>query len=200
MDITFPALTGRFVRLEPLAEEHRDGLRAAGDDDRVWEHMTVFGRGAEFDRVFDDALAQRDAGKRVPLAVRLLATGELVGATGYIDPVPAHKRVEIGWTWYRPDQWATAVNPECKLLLLSHAFDVLGFNRVQLVTDLRNTRSQAAIAKLGAVREGVMRSHMVTRGGRIRDSVLFAIVAADWPQVKERLSARVAAFGEKKNG
>ncbi|HSQ56291.1 MAG TPA: GNAT family N-acetyltransferase, partial [Gemmata sp.] len=147
-------LTGRFVRLEPLAEEHREGLRLAADDDRVWEHMLVLGRGAEFDRVFDDAIAQRDAGKRVPFAVRLMATRELVGATGYIDPTPAHKRIEIGWTWYRPDQWATAVNPECKFLLLSHAFDTLGFNRVSFVTDLRNTRSQAAIAKLGAVREG----------------------------------------------
>ena len=95
-----PVLAGRFVRLEPLAEEHREGLRSAADDDRVWEHMTVLGRGPEFDAVFDDALAQRDLGKRVPFAVRLLATMELVGATGFIDPTPAHRRVEIGWTWY----------------------------------------------------------------------------------------------------
>lgn len=189
-----PTLTGRFVRLEPLAEEHREPLRVAGDDDRVWEHMPALGRGPGFDAVFDDALAQRAAGKRVPFAVRLLATGELVGATGYIDPTPAHKRVEIGWTWYRPDQWATAVNPECKLLLLSHAFDSLGFNRVSLVTDLRNERSQAAIGKLGATREGVMRAHAITRGGRVRDSVLFAITSADWPAVKERLIGRLANF------
>jgi RimJ/RimL family protein N-acetyltransferase len=200
MDFPAPPLTGRFVRLEPLAEAHREALRLAADDDRVWEHMTVLGRGPEFDRVFDDAISQRDAGRRVPYAVRLLATNELVGATGYIDPTPAHKRVEIGWTWYRPDQWATAVNPECKLLLLSHAFDALGYNRVQFVTDLRNTRSQAAIAKLGATREGVMRAHMITRGGRIRDSVLFAITATDWPQAKERLAARVAAFGHVAKG
>jgi RimJ/RimL family protein N-acetyltransferase len=190
----YPALTGRWVRLEPLAEEHREGLRLAADDDRVWEHMTVLGRGPGFDAVFADALAQRAAGRRVPFAVRLLATGELVGATGYIDPVPAHKRIEVGWTWYRPDQWATAVNPECKLLLLGHAFDTLGVNRVALVTDLRNLRSHAAIAKLGAVREGVMRAHAITRGGRVRDSVLFAITAADWPGVKDRLTARLAEF------
>jgi len=194
MTVEVPVLFGRFVRLEPLAEEHRDGLRAAGDDDRVWEYLTVLGRGAEFDRWFDEALIQRDVGKRVPFAVRLLATGELVGSTGYFDPQPAHKRIEIGWTWYRPDQWATAVNPECKLLLLSHAFGVLGVNRVQFFTDLLNTRSQAAIAKLGAVREGVLRCHAITRGGRVRDSVVFAIVAADWPGVKERLTSRVAAW------
>jgi RimJ/RimL family protein N-acetyltransferase len=192
VEITAPVLTGRVVRLEPLAEEHREGLRAAADDDRVWEHMTLLARGPDFDRWFNEAVLHRDAGKRVPFAVRLLATGELVGGTGYIDPVPAHKRIEIGWTWYRPDQWATAVNPECKLLLLSHAFESLGFNRVSFVTDLRNTRSQAAIAKLGAVREGVMRSHSITRGGRVRDSVLFAIVATDWPRVKEGLLARLA--------
>ena len=194
MEFAVPILAGRFVRLEPLAEEHRAGLRSAADDDRVWEHMTVLGRGAEFDSVFDDALAQRDLGKRVPFAVRLLATKELVGATGFIDPTPAHKRVEIGWTWYRVDQWATAVNPECKLLLLAHAFETLGFNRVSFVTDLRNSRSQAAIARLGAVREGIMRSHAITRGGRVRDSVLFAITAAEWPTVKEQLSRRLASF------
>ncbi|QJW95792.1 GNAT family N-acetyltransferase [Frigoriglobus tundricola] len=194
MDITAPVLTGRWVRLEPFAEEHRAGLRAAGDDDRVWQFMPVNGRGPEFDRVFDDALAHRAAGKRLPYAVRLLATEELIGATSYIEPIPLHKRVEIGWTWYRPDQWAGAVNPECKFLLLAHAFEALGLNRVQLVTDLLNTRSQAAIAKLGATREGVLRAHAITRGGRIRDTVVFSITAPEWPQVKERLAARLATF------
>ena len=103
----------------------------------------------------------------MPFVVRRLTTGELIGSTSYLDPVPRHRRVEIGATWYRPDVWATAVNPECKLLLLAHAFDTLGMNRVSFVTDLRNTRSQAAIAKLGAVREGVCRAHMVTRDGRV---------------------------------
>jgi RimJ/RimL family protein N-acetyltransferase len=167
------------------------------DDDRIWEHMTLLGRGPEFDRWFDDSLAARDEGKRVPFAVRLQSTQELIGSTGYIDPMPMHKRIEIGWTWYRYNQWATAVNPECKLILMTHAFETLGFNRVSFVTDLRNTRSQAAIAKLGAIREGVMRSHAITRGGRVRDSVLFAIVATDWPAVKQQLMARLAELREK---
>ena len=195
MEITAPALAGQWVRLEPLAEEHREGLRVAADNDRIWEHLALLGRGEGFNQFFATALAQRDAKRRVPFAVRFLATGELVGSTSYLDPVPEHKRVEIGWTWYRPDVWATAVNPECKLLLMSHAFDVLGLNRVSFLTDVRNERSQAAIAKLGATREGVMSYHAITRNGRVRDSVLFAITAGDWPQVKERLSARVAAFG-----
>ena len=194
MQFTAPPLEGRWVRLEPLTEEHREGLRAAADDDRVWEFMLVDGRGASFDQPFDDALAQRAAGKRLPYAVRLLPTGELVGATSYIEPNAQHRRVEIGWTWYRPDQWAGPVNPECKLLLLAHAFESLGLNRVQFVTDSLNTRSQAAIAKLGAVREGVLRAHGITRGGRLRDTVVFGIVAPEWPQVKQRLLARLAAF------
>jgi N-acetyltransferase len=194
MEITAPALTGRWVRLEPLAGEHREQLRIAADDDRIWEHMTMVARGPEFDAWFASAENQRAVKKRVPFAVRLLASGELIGSTSYLDPVPEHRRVEIGATWYQPDHWATAVNPECKLLLLTHAFETLGLNRVTLVTDLRNERSQAAIAKLGAVREAVMRSHMVTRGGRVRDSVLFAIIASEWPGVKERLQMRLAAF------
>ncbi len=197
MEITAPVLTGKWVRLEPLAEEHRELLRIAADDDRIWEHMTMVARGPEFDAWFASAENQRAAKKRVPFAVRLLPTGELVGSTSYLDPVPEHKRVEIGATWYRPDQWATAVNPECKFLLLSHAFDTLGLNRVSLVTDIRNERSQAAIAKLGATREGILRSHMLTRGGRIRDSVIFSITSSEWPQVKERLLARLAAFEKK---
>jgi RimJ/RimL family protein N-acetyltransferase len=194
MEITAPALTGRWVRLEPFAEEHREPLRAAADDDRVWQFMYLDGRGPAFDRPFDDALAARAEGKRLPYAVRLRATGELVGATSYIEPHAAHRRVEIGWTWYRPDHWAGPVNPECKLLLLAHAFDALRLNRVQFVTDRLNTRSQAAIAKLGATREGVLRAHAVTRGGRVRDTVVFSVVADEWPQVRDRLVERLAAF------
>lgn len=191
MEFTAPVLTGRRVRLEPLAEEHRAGLYAAADDPRIWQFMAFGGHGPAFDATFADALAQHAAGTRRLYAVRLLATNELVGATGYIDPLPAHKRVEIGWTWYRPDQWATAVNPECKLLLLSHAFDTLSLNRVSFHVDALNARSQAAVAKLGATREGVLRCHAVVRGGRVRDTVVFSIIAGEWPQVKAGLLARL---------
>jgi RimJ/RimL family protein N-acetyltransferase len=187
-------LTGRWVRLEPLAEWHRDGLRAAADDDRIWEHTIGAARGPEFDRWFDNALAEQATGERVPFAVVRLADGALIGSTGYLDPVPRHRRVEIGSTWYVPAAWGTAVNPECKLLLLAHAFEALGMNRVSLCTDVRNLRSQAAIEKLGAVKEGVMRAHMVTRGGRVRDSVLYGIVAGDLPRVRAGLEARLAAL------
>jgi RimJ/RimL family protein N-acetyltransferase len=184
-------LTGRWVQLEPLGERHRDALRAAAADERIWVHTLVVARGPEFDRWFDDALAQRSAGRQFPFAVRRLDDQAVLGSTSYLDPVPRHRRVEVGSTWYAPAVWGTRVNPECKLLLLGHAFDGLGMNRVSLCTDARNTRSQAAIEKLGAVKEGVLRAHMVTQGGRVRDSVLYSIVRDEWPAVRDRLSARL---------
>src|SRR5262249_14468248 len=131
-------------------------------------------------------------GPETPVPDRRLAEGALVGITSYLDSHVRNKRIEVGSTWYRPDVWQTRVNPECKLLLLAHAFEVLGVNRVALVTDVRNTRSQSAIAKLGAVREGVLRAHMISQGGRVRDSVVFSTVAAEGPAAKERLIARAA--------
>ena len=192
MPLDVPALAGRRVRLEPLAESHREPLRAAADDERIWRHTITVARGPGFDEWFDEALRLHAAGSRVPFAVRGLADGELIGSTSYLDVALRHRRVEIGSTWYRPELWGTAVNPECKLLLLTHAFDVLGVNRVALVTDRTNERSRAAIARLGAVQEGILRAHMVVQGGRVRDSVVFGITAAEWPAVRERLMARVA--------
>jgi RimJ/RimL family protein N-acetyltransferase len=183
------------VRLEPLAERHREKLRAAADDERIWVHTLTVARGDGFDRLFEEALAECNARKRIPFAVQRLSDGQLLGSTSYLDINPRHKRLEIGATWYHPSVWGTVVNPECKLLLLNHAFEVLGVNRVALVTDARNHRSQAAIAKLGAAREGVLRSHMITQGGRARDSVLFSIIASEWPQVQAGLMARLADIG-----
>src|SRR5262249_40023300 len=154
--------------------------------ERIWTHMLSVGRGAGFDTWFDEALTQA---QRIPFVVRSLRDGRLVGSTSYLDVIERHRRVEIGSTWYHPDVWATAVNPECKLLLLVHAFEVFGVNRVSFVTDVRNERSRAAIAKLGAVQEGILRAHMVTQGDRVRDSVLFSITAAEWPAVREQLTA-----------
>jgi RimJ/RimL family protein N-acetyltransferase len=188
-------LTGRWVQLEPLGEQHRDTLRAAAADARIWVHTLMVACGSEFDVWFDHVLAHQATGRQFPFAVRRLADQAVVGSTSYLDPEPRHRRVEIGSTWYTPDVWGTRVNPECKLLLLAHAFELLGMNRVSLCTDVRNARSQAAIEKLGAVKEGVLRSHMVTQGGRIRDSVLYSIVIEEWPEVKARLAARLAGIG-----
>jgi len=186
-----PNLTGRWVQLEPLAEHHRVPLRIAADDSRIWVNTLIDARGPSFDRWFDDALKNSAAGRQLPFAVRRLADQSLVGSTSYLDPVMHHRRVEIGSTWYVPEEWGTKTNPECKYLLLLHAFDVMHLNRVSLCTDLRNVHSQAAIEKLGAVKEGILRSHMITQGDRIRDTVSYSIIADEWPQVKERLQARL---------
>jgi RimJ/RimL family protein N-acetyltransferase len=192
-NLTPNRLDGMHVTLEPLSEAHREGLRAAADDARIWEHTTGIARGTGFDEWLAGAFTLRDAGHEVPFAVRLCRDGRLVGSTRYVDPVPRHKRVEIGATWYHPDVWGSTVNPECKLLLLRHAFEVWGANRVELVTDVLNTRSRAAIAGLGAVFEGVRRAHMIVRNGRVRDSAAFAITRAEWMAVAEGLQARVRA-------
>src|SRR5688572_16958379 len=133
MRMETPVLSGRWVRLEPLREEHREGLRVAADDERIWAHTTAVARGPGFDRWFDDALDGRSAGERYPFAVRRV-DGTLIGSTSYLDPVPRHRRVEIGATWYVPAAWGTWVNPECKLLLLAHAFETMGMNRVAFCT------------------------------------------------------------------
>jgi len=184
-------LTGHSVQLELLTEEHREPLRIAAADERIWKHTIEVARGPDFDVWFDQAMSERDAGRRIPFAVRQISDGRLIGSTSYLDVVERHKRVEIGSTWYSHEFWGTAINPECKLLLLRHAFDVFGVNRLAFITDRLNERSQAAIAKLGAVREGIFRNHMVVQEGRLRDSVVFSILAIEWPEVREKLEERL---------
>jgi N-acetyltransferase len=187
-----PTLRGRWVALEPIAEAHREPLRLAADDERIWATTIVRAAGEAFDAWFDALLAERATGRWYPFAVRTMADGSIVGSTSYLDISPKHRRLEIGATWYRPDTWGSMVNPECKLLLLTHAFEVLDVQRVAFITDVRNLHSQAAIAKLGATREGVLRSHMVSQGGRMRDSVVFSIIADEWPAIRKMLQARIA--------
>jgi RimJ/RimL family protein N-acetyltransferase len=178
--------------LEPLAEAHREGLRAAIADAPVWDILLVTGQGPHFDRMFADMLAAGVSGLRVPFAVRQADTGIVVGITTYYNVVPAHKRLDIGFTVYAPAVWGSHVNPACKRLLLGRAFDEWGANRVGFEVDRLNARSRAAVAKLGATREGVLRSHAITHTGWVRDTVVFSITASDWPTVRYRLDARLA--------
>jgi RimJ/RimL family protein N-acetyltransferase len=185
-----PTLIAGQVRLEPLVSEHRDGLARAADHGEIWQHMPHDASGVGFEAWFDHSLTLALAGREAVWAVR--TDGALVGSTRYLAIEPEHRRLEIGHTWYAPQVWAGRVNPACKLALLRYAFESLDFNRVELKTDNRNLRSQAAIAKLGATREGVFRAHMVRRDGSLRDSVYFSIVRDEWPAVRDRLAARLA--------
>ncbi len=192
MQLVAQNLTGRFVRLEPLAEGHREGLRAANDP-AIWTFLSVRGYGADFDPYFDGSRQMHDSGAHIVFCVRRLADNRVIGTTRFAEIVPAHKRLEIGYTWYAPAAQASAVNPECKLLLMSHAFDA-GANRVELNTDMLNARSRAAIAKLGAKQEGIHRAHKVMPDGRLRDSVFFSIIRSEWPDVRAGLEARLKAM------
>ncbi len=188
-------LQGERVRLEPLDARHVPDLLEAAADPATWTWL--FGRlddEAAMRAWLADALRARDAGTEMPFATLDARTGRVVGSTRYLAIVPAHRRLEIGWTWLAPATWGTGINVEAKLLLLTHAFDELGAMRVELKTDARNDRSRAAILALGAEFEGIFRKHMRMPDGRIRDSAWYAITDDDWPAVRSRLEARVAAL------
>lgn len=195
MKLTPRKLTGRFVGLEPFAPELEPEVRRALDlDPQAWALMSTAAEGLHFDGWWAQALADAAAGRRIPFAVRRLDTGEVVGTTSFLEIRPVHRSVEIGATFYRADQRAGFVNPDCKQRLLAEAFEA-GAHRVELVVDTRNQRSQAAVRKLGAVQEGVLRKHKTTWTGFVRDSAIFSITDDDWPGVRAGLEARLEAFG-----
>jgi RimJ/RimL family protein N-acetyltransferase len=185
-------IEGRLVRLEPFTAALREAVRAALDcDAEGWAIVSSSAHGEHFDGWWRSAEAEMAAGTRIPFAVRRQSDGAVIGTTSFMTIRPSHRGVEIGATFYRPDARGGLINPQCKRLLLAHAFEA-GALRVELVTDARNLRSQAAIAKLGAVREGVLRRHKVTWTGHVRDTVMFAVTDLDWPAVRDGLDERLA--------
>jgi RimJ/RimL family protein N-acetyltransferase len=189
-------LRGRHVRLEPLAPNHLPGLCAVGLEPDLWRWSTEPVRTVDDMRDYvQRALASQAAGSAIPFAVVLAADGTVVGSTRYANIAVEHDRLEIGWTWYGPRWQRTAVNTECKLLLLRHAFETLDAVRVELKTDALNARSRAAILRLGAVEEGTLRAHMRAADGRRRDTVYYSILREAWPAVRDRLEQRLARGG-----
>ena len=197
MKLSPVTLVGRHVRLEPVTAAHLDALVCNGAEPEVWRWMpSLRADPRESVRGWCETVMPMQArGEMAAFAIvdpTRGAAGEAVGGTTLFDYSEPHRRVEIGYTWLAKFAWRTPINTECRYLLLRHAFEVLGVNRVQLKTDARNVRSQTAIARLGAVREGVLRAHMVMPDGWVRDSVMFSIVAAEWPGVKARLEEFLA--------
>jgi RimJ/RimL family protein N-acetyltransferase len=182
-------LAGRDIRLEPLDVSHIPGLTDAASDPAIWRH-TSFGKTPE--AYFSAALDAEARGEQVPFAVRRIRDRRLVGMSRLFEIDEDHKRCEIGYTWYIPEEWGTRTNPESKLLLLTHCFESWGARRVQFKTDHENLRSQAAIAKLGAVKEGVLRAHIIRPNGSRRDSVIYSITHDEWPKVKAGLRKRLS--------
>lgn len=186
-------LEGHGVRLEPLTPAHEEALTAAATDGRLWELWYTSVPTPEEARAYiATALDGQRAGHMLPWAVRELESNTVVGSTRYHDIVPAIDRVEIGYTWYAARWQRTHVNTACKLLLLAHAFDTLECRVVGLRTDNFNFASQRAIAALGAKQDGILRHHQARRDGTVRDSVMFSILAAEWPDVKRHLETRLA--------
>ena len=192
---TAPVLQGRHVRLEPLQRGHAEGIAAAAADGKLWElWFTNVPRPGEVDAWIDGALAKQAAGEQVAFSVRD-ADGRIVGSTRYYELLPDTPRLCIGYTWYARSVQRTGLNTEAKLLLLGHAFETLGCASVGFHTSTHNTTSRAAIARLGATEEGVLRQHMRHRDGSLRDSVCFSILDGEWPTVKAGLMRKLERHG-----
>lgn len=189
-------LQGTHVRLEPLGEQHVSGLAEVGMGHDFWKYM-LYGdmkTRADFQRFVTDLLERERRGTDLPFAVIHLASGRVAGSTRYLNIVPHDRGLEVGGTWYGLDFQRTAVNTECKYLMLRHAFETLKAIRVQIKTDSRNERSQRAIERLGARREGVLRNHMILPDGYIRHSVFYSIIDSEWPEVKQNLEGMLAKY------
>ena len=191
--LTPTTLEGHGIRLEPLSMSHEKGMMAAVADGRLWElwYTAV----PEPDKVIEyisTALDGQQAGHMLPWAVRELQSGAIVGSTRYHDILPQVDRVEIGYTWYAKSWQRTHVNTVCKLLLFTHAFESVGCKVVGLRTDNFNFTSQRAIERLGAKKDGVIRHHAARRDGSVRDSVMYSVLASEWPDVKRHLQLRLA--------
>ena len=191
MALSKVTLEGTVVRLEPLEERHRELIRPAAQHPEIFS-VTTSALGSLYDPYIDNALKRSDGVHDIAFAVFHKPLSRHVGMTRYLNIEEAHRKLEIGSTWYEPAVWAGPVNPECKLLLMRHAFEALGFHRVEYKTDVRNARSRAAILKLGARQEGIFRKHMIMADGHVRDSVYFSVTDDDWPAVKAGLEKRLA--------
>ncbi len=185
-------LEGSLVRLEPLAEEHRDGLWEAAQPGEIWAWLAHLNKSREyFDQWFDGTLASDAAGETGTFAVRRAGDRLLVGSSRYMNLRPFDRVLEIGWTWFNPSVWRSGVNVETKLLLFTHAFETLGCVRVELKTDARNERSRGAMTRLPARFEGIMRKHMFVPDVGRRDTAYFSVIDDEWPAVRAALRARL---------
>ncbi len=181
-------LAARGIELVPLALVHEAGLRAAAQDGELWRlRVTSVPEPQQTRQYIEDALAMREAGNRFAFAVLEAGTGTVLGCTSYHDIIPAVQRVEIGWTWYARRCQRSPVNTTAKLMLLTHAFETLGCHVVGWRTDNFNFASQAAIERLGARKDGVIRGHALRRDGTIRDTVMYSMRAGEWPEAKAQL-------------
>jgi len=188
-------LRGKHVYLQFAGESDRERIRPLAKDERIWEFTKTLliddGYDAMFDRYFDDALALGGISGQA-FVIRAIADGRTLGMTRFLNIDRKERRLEIGHTWYIPEIWGKVYNKECKLLLLQLALETLGYNRVEFRVAHQNLRSQKAVGKIGGIREGVLRKHMIRNDGSRRDTVVFSIINDEWPETKRRLQAMIA--------
>ena len=189
MNVEPVTLRGSVVRLEPLTIDHAPALALVGLEADLWRWIpTALTTADEMRHYVLTALDEQRRGVAVPFAIVDRASDQVIGSTRYANIAPAHRRLEIGWTWLTSSHQRTGANTEAKLLLLTHAFETLGAHRVELKTDALNEKSRKAIARIGATEEGTFRRHMITASGRVRDTVYFSIIDTEWPGIKARLT------------
>jgi RimJ/RimL family protein N-acetyltransferase len=185
------SLHGETVKLIPISMDHLDGLWEAAQPDEIWTYMATKVRSKdEMEQMINAAINGRENGTEYAFTV-VNNENQIIGSTRFLDILPRHNSAEIGSTWYHPDVWRTKVNTECKFLLLRNAFDVWNLTRVQLKTDSRNIRSQQAIARIGAVKEGVLRKDRIISDGYVRDTVFFSILKDEWQDVCTQLKMKL---------
>ncbi len=185
-------LEGKYVKLEPLTEKHKEGLCEAIRDGDLWNlHVTLVPHPSDIDSFINTAREVRESGDGLCFATINKDNNQIVGSTRFMKANIPNQRVEIGFTFLSKKAQKTRMNTEAKMLMLSHAFEQMQFNRVELLTDYLNTKSRNAILRLGAKEEGLLRSHMVMPDGRIRDSVIFSIIKGEWPGIKQHLAFKI---------
>ena len=188
MDAVPVTLSGKRVRLEPMAPEHLPGLTIAGAHEELWRWTMAKADTAESMKEYvDAAFADAAAGVALPLVTFDVGSNRLIGSTRFGNIDHANRKVEIGWTWITPEFQRSYVNSEAKYLMLRHAFEVWDCNRVELKTDFLNQKSREAMLRIGAVEEGTLRRNMLCYGGRFRDTIYYSVLASEWPGVKSRL-------------
>ena len=185
-------LEGKRVRLEPMRAEHLDALIEAGAHEELWKWTRDFGHTPESMTAYmEEALAMAKTGSALPFVTIDNETCKVVGSTRFANMDPANRRVEIGWTWITPGYQRTYVNSEAKYLMLTHAFEVWECARVELKTDVLNTKSRNAMKRMGATEEGVLRKHVLAYNNRWRDTIFYSVLDTEWPAVKERLRSYI---------
>ncbi|MDG0767901.1 GNAT family protein [Bacillus halotolerans] len=192
MNVTLNELMGKQIRVVPMDRSHIQGLYEAANDERIWTHLPkTIETAYDMEDFVEEALYHKKSGGEFPFVMFHRETGKIVGTTRFLYMSPDSRSLEIGWTWFHPSVWGTAVNTECKYLLLQYCFEQMNTIRVQFKTDERNIRSQKAIERLGAVKEGILRNQMIRKDGTFRHSVFYSIIESDWPSVKQHLEQRL---------